>query len=273
MHQAGTRNGFSCHYESRDWRYDNQGKYKAFPMEAKNELVESNENVPSLKYQGRKTSRAGSEQRRKAILEAALRIVVREGVRGVRHRAVAKEANVPLSATTYYFKDISDLITDTFTLFVEVGTEKYRSFWGESLGRLSAALKNIQTSPESRHQMIRVVIDAVFQYVCSQLHEHRDYLLAEQAFRLESLRNEKLKSIACRHSEYMQSDLISFLWEAGSKAPEQDAALVVSVILTAEYEGLLGCDGQFDEGQVYRIISRGIQAVLISVFEPAITAH
>ena len=43
----------------------------------------------AVKYQGRKTSRAGSEQRRRLILEAALRIVIREGVRGMRHRAVA----------------------------------------------------------------------------------------------------------------------------------------------------------------------------------------
>ena len=62
-----------------------------------------------VKYQGRKTSRVGSEQRRRLILEAALRIVIREGVRGIRHRAVAKEADVPLAATTYYFKDIQEL--------------------------------------------------------------------------------------------------------------------------------------------------------------------
>ena len=73
----------------------------------------------AINYRGRKAARARSEQRRRAILEAALRIVVSEGVRGVRHRAVAKEAGVPLSATTYYFDDISDLIADTFTLFAE----------------------------------------------------------------------------------------------------------------------------------------------------------
>ena len=73
----------------------------------------------SVQYQGRKASRQGSEQRRQAILDAALRIIVRDGVRAVRHRAVAAEADVPLSATTYYFKDINDLITDTFALFVE----------------------------------------------------------------------------------------------------------------------------------------------------------
>ena len=63
----------------------------------------------SVEYQGRKASRHGSEQRRQLILDAAMRIVIRDGVRGVRHRAVAAEAGVPLSATTYYFKDIDDL--------------------------------------------------------------------------------------------------------------------------------------------------------------------
>ncbi len=241
-------------------------------MEAKNELVESNEKAISLKYQGRKTSRAGSEQRRKIILEAALRIIVREGVRGVRHRAVAKEADVPLSATTYYFKDISDLITDTFTLFVEIGAEKYQSFWGESLGLLSSALNGSQNAPENRSQLIATVVNTVFQYVCSQLRDHRDYLLAEQAFRLESLRNDKLKPIACRHSEYLLTDLVSFLREAGSQAPEQDARLIVSVILAAEYEGLVLCNGGFDESLIRGIISRGMQSVLNNIFEPVIGA-
>ena len=49
----------------------------------------------SVQYQGRKASRQGSEQRRQDILDAAMRIVVRDGVRAVRHRAVAAEAGVP----------------------------------------------------------------------------------------------------------------------------------------------------------------------------------
>ena len=72
-----------------------------------------------IQYQGRKTRRTGSEQRRQAILEASLNIIVRDGIRAVRHRSVAREAGVPLSATTYYFKDLSDLIADTFALFAE----------------------------------------------------------------------------------------------------------------------------------------------------------
>ena len=43
----------------------------------------------AIQYQGRKARRTGSEQRRQAILEASLSIIVREGIRAVRHRAVA----------------------------------------------------------------------------------------------------------------------------------------------------------------------------------------
>ena len=75
--------------------------------------------VNELQYQGRKASRAKSEQRRRLILEATMRIIVRDGVRGVRHRAIASEAGVPLAATTYYFKDIRELIADAFTLYTE----------------------------------------------------------------------------------------------------------------------------------------------------------
>ncbi|WP_281646026.1 TetR family transcriptional regulator [Parendozoicomonas sp. Alg238-R29] len=231
---------------------------------------EASEKAPSLKYQGRKTSRAGSEQRRRAILEAALRIVVREGVRGVRHRAVAKEADVPLSATTYYFKDISDLITDTFTLFVEVGVEKYRFFWSESEETLVGALRQLRDMSEKRPVIIAGILDLVVEYLRTQLLEHRDYLLAEQAFRLECLRNDNLKAIASKHSEYLHADLRKMFSEAGSKAPDVDSALMTELIFAAEYQGLMKPVGEFDEASIRGFIGRGLQHMLHGVFEEPI---
>ena len=65
--------------------------------------------------------RVDGKARREQILAATLRVVAREGVRAVRHRAVAKEAEVPLSATTYYFRDIHELIAEAFHSFAEQG--------------------------------------------------------------------------------------------------------------------------------------------------------
>ncbi|MFK0573631.1 TetR/AcrR family transcriptional regulator [Endozoicomonas sp.] len=194
----------------------------------------------ALKYQGRKTSRANSEQRRRTILEAALRIVVRDGVRGVRHRAVAKEANVPLSATTYYFKDITDLITDTFTLFVEMGAEKFKAYWEESDSMLKMAMSELEPSNSgSRQVFAERIADLAIEYVLVQLREHCDYLIAERAFQQECLRNENLRPIAFSHQKFFLNSLEAFFSRIGSNHADIDAELFGSVILHVEYQGLI----------------------------------
>lgn len=72
----------------------------------------------------RKVVRANGIKRRTEILEATLRVVLRSGVRGVRHRAVAAEAQVPLASTTYYFRDIEELLCEAFLFW---SNRKYAS--------------------------------------------------------------------------------------------------------------------------------------------------
>lgn len=55
-----------------------------------------------------------AEQRRRSILEAALRVVADGGVEAVTHRRVAAEAGVPLGSTTYYFASREDLLRAAF---------------------------------------------------------------------------------------------------------------------------------------------------------------
>ncbi|BBX72701.1 DNA-binding transcriptional regulator [Mycobacterium shinjukuense] len=47
--------------------------------------------------------------RRQAIVEAAGRVIAREGLGKLTHRRVAAEANVPVGSTTYYFNDLGAL--------------------------------------------------------------------------------------------------------------------------------------------------------------------
>lgn len=137
----------------------------------------------SVQYQGRKTARQGSEQRRQLILDAAMRIVVRDGVRGVRHRAVAAEAGVPLSATTYYFKDIEDLLTDTFAQYVERSAAYMAKLWANTEVVLRQLLARGDGSPQARARLADEVARMTADYVQRQLLTRRDFLMAEQAFR------------------------------------------------------------------------------------------
>jgi DNA-binding transcriptional regulator YbjK len=62
---------------------------------------------PNPSTDGRHARGAASRQ---AIVEAAGRVVVARGLAAVTHRAVAKEAGVPLARTTYHFPTIDALL-------------------------------------------------------------------------------------------------------------------------------------------------------------------
>lgn len=194
----------------------------------------------SVKYKGRKTSRSGSENRRLLILEAALRIVVREGVRGIRHRAVAKEANVPLAATTYYFKDIQELINDTFTLYAEKALLIVNQFAvglnGSSNEGQDKSFAELLINAES---MIDMIADGMTQYVIEQITQHRGALIAEQAFRYEAILNPHLRLLGNAHKEALLQTLIELLTVAKSPNPKADAIIIISILHRMEYEGLL----------------------------------
>ncbi|SHE54415.1 TetR/AcrR family transcriptional regulator [Streptoalloteichus hindustanus] len=59
---------------------------------------------------GSPASTPKGERRRQALVEAAARLLVEGGFDAVRHRAVAERAGLPLASTTYYFRDLDDLV-------------------------------------------------------------------------------------------------------------------------------------------------------------------
>jgi len=193
-----------------------------------------------VKYQGRKTSRAGSEQRRRLILEAALRIVIREGVRGIRHRAVAKEADVPLAATTYYFKDIQELINDTFAFYAEQALEVVNQFSMRLYEPLSGGDgKSFIDIIANSEGMLDIIAENMAQYVIEQITQHRDALIAEQAFRYEAILNLHLRKLGREHKQALMQKLLNLMALVQSPNPLEDANIVVALIHRMEYEGLL----------------------------------
>jgi len=221
----------------------------------------SDENA--INYRGRKASRARSEQRRKAILEAALRIVVNDGVRGVRHRAVAKEAEVPLSATTYYFKDISDLIADTFTLFAENAMNDVVQPIYQHVGDFIQQHKaEVGSSPEVTKQLLQSLSQLIVGYMKLELADKRDHMIAEQAFKHECLRDARLRSIAQTYFDHLLEEMVELCKVIGVEDPEIAGELLMGTIFRIEHEALMIPVEQFDEDKACRIIKRQLSAFL-----------
>ena len=192
-----------------------------------------------LVYHGRRAQRADSRQRRKAILEATLRLIVKEGIRGIRHRAVAREASVPLAATTYYFKDLNDLISDAFTYFVEQSLEHTRQLQQDSFAAARNLTAEERASGAGRKLLVQQLTRFILTHVRSQA-GNRDFRLIELTFRNEALRNEQLTR-AIRMANEATEALIQEFFELLGLADSQAAAQIVhGTILNLEYQILSG---------------------------------
>jgi|SRR5690554_200552 len=217
----------------------------------------------TLQYQGRKTTRVKSEQRRRKILEATLRIVRTEGVRGIRHRAVAKEAAVPLAATTYYFKDIDELIVDAFTLYTEKALLVLKDFTGHFYQPLSQLLVENVGSTEKRNHLIEFMTDQVTSYMRGQLLEQYDMLTIEQAFRYEALVNEKIRKLGQIHRQALYMIAVDFFTGlVHSKQPEADADILIGLFHNIEYNALLSGQENIDLDKIRNTIKHYINLIV-----------
>lgn len=196
----------------------------------------------SLDYQGRKTRRIDGHARRQAILEATLRVIVREGVRGVRHRAVAAEADVPLSATTYYFKDIQDLLNDSFLYWVEKTEQDTRRLEADSLGALEGLEPGALADEQVRARLCALIAHFIAEHVRAQVAQ-REARVLEFAFKAEALRNERLAAVVRAPRQSLLQAIVGFLSRLGASDPEAQALIVMGTIMELEYQLLLDADG------------------------------
>jgi len=215
---------------------------------------------PNIEYQGRQTKRRGSEQRRQAILEAALRIIVTEGIRSVRHRAVAREADVPLSATTYYFKDITDLISDTFTFFAERAIKEVITPFKEATFAMLSSAADGKDSPGKRAELLDQLADAVCQFIQFEVTEQHDHLIAEQAFLYEAILNPRLAELATHYVQEQRNALTQALELLGSRTADLDGEILMSVFF--RMENRLLTDDSMDIGQVREHVRRALELLV-----------
>jgi DNA-binding transcriptional regulator YbjK len=69
--------------------------------------------------------------RRIRILDAALDVLVEQGMAGMTHRQVAARADVPLGSVTYHFAGLAELRAQAFTRFVELQTAVFEALFDD----------------------------------------------------------------------------------------------------------------------------------------------
>lgn len=176
---------------------------------------------PRTRSEPRARQRRGVK-RRQELLEATRRVLAREGAAAVTMRAVAAEAGVPVTATTYYFNSKRELLREAWKLHAE-----------SEEARVSTAIDAIAsvTSPDGiGTQLARFVHDG--------LGLGREPLLAEIELLLEAARQPELEQLTRVWHQATRQHVERMLPKAGTRQPGLDARLLLAVTAGLELDNL-----------------------------------
>jgi len=187
---------------------------------------------------GKKKNTRG-EDTRVRINQATLQIIIREGMRGVRHRAVAKEAGVPLGATTYHFKDIEDLIVNAFTYWGGLPSAGASPYVTQILDFLQNSTPELLQNENDRLALAKELYRFTVVYEVDQIENCRDNCIVQQAFYHESIHIEALREEVFRYWQSEVDSLMVAFQALASPDPEADARLCQSVFHQLEREAMM----------------------------------
>jgi DNA-binding transcriptional regulator YbjK len=160
--------------------------------------------------------RSPPEAIRAAIIEATIRLIGREGVDGITHRAVAHEAGVSLSSTTYHFASRDEIVSEALRHVAALEIERIA--------------RDAETLAEG-HADVPSIARALAAWLAEQV--HGDELLRVRAgyhLQLEAGRRPELRAIHVAWGQAVQGLTERVLRAAGSPRPHTDASILSSAI-------------------------------------------
>jgi DNA-binding transcriptional regulator YbjK len=210
----------------------------------------------------RKTRRSKGEQTRRKILDAVLTVIARDGTRGVTHRAVAAEAAVQLSLTTYYFRDIEDMIEEAFAHFSEDMRPDLESLWSGLFDFLDGFSAVALRKKSVREEICAQLANRATDHVMNQIASKPVGLAVEQVFFTQVRLSPKLRRLGAAHRRQLLEPLERVCRRFNPVDPALDAELLLNTVTALEYQALALSSEEVDEEWIRRLLRRHIGWVL-----------
>ena len=144
-----------------------------------------------------------------------LTIVGRDGAGSVTHRAVAKQAGVPLAATTYYFASRDELLAEAF-----------HKAAAEDIAQLQRDAQLLAAPPVDASSLAARLCDLVDQWLAGD----RLTLLAQYEISLEAARRPELAAASRAWTDAHVTAFAPALRQLGTADPDRDAWIVYSTL-------------------------------------------
>jgi len=200
-------------------------------------------------------SRAEQRERTRAhILQVVLDIIVKDGMRAVRHRHVAEQAEVALGTTTYHFSSIEDLIVSAFRYW-QSNSQLIENPYYKKMSDLFVQYSDVVPKTD-RCNLVEAVYRISVEYICDQLSGKRDNRIVELAFYHESLQSEPLRELVLANWLADVEYLTSVHHMLGSPCPEEDARTTFSLFRQLEQAAIIANLPKLDTSVIKRTLHR-----------------
>jgi DNA-binding transcriptional regulator YbjK len=187
---------------------------------------------PTVKRQSK------GEKTRLLILQSATEVLAKNGIKGTTHRAIAKQADIQLSLTTYYFKDIQELVHQAFTLCSSQITSKTSLAWQPAIDLLSNVNKKNLRKVSDKENLRDKLSDMITQQLVKSIVDSPVELTVQQLLFTEVQVSPQLHALADMHRTTLLAPYIRLCEFLSSRNPQIDADIMLTVFTQLEYRNV-----------------------------------
>lgn len=155
--------------------------------------------------------------RRDLLLEAAIRVISDQGMRGLTHRAVEAEAGVPHGSTTYYFGTRHELLTALMAYMAERGRRET-----EPIARAMTLMLADRSKP--------IDLDGIAKAYVAWIDASAEIELARYELQVTAARDPEMKQLMTENCDVFRRMCEPIVIACGSSNPVRDSHILQAAL-------------------------------------------
>lgn len=200
--------------------------------------------------------RTKGERTRQKILEATIKVLALKGIKGTTHRAIAKEANIQLSLTTYYFKDIEELIHQAIWLNADASIITSADLSADIL----LLLARFDKSELKKIEIKRVIAEEVSRLITNQtlntITNNPEQILVEHILFNQTHLSDELLSFSKKQKNILSEPFDNLCNGLKIKSAGLDTEILFTLIKQWQYQHLSATNNTQESRKLYNLIFR-----------------
>jgi len=206
--------------------------------------------------------RSKGEKTKSLILEAAIIVLAERGIKGTTHRAIAVHANIQLSLTTYYFKDIESLVQQAFELNSSQATKAIEHLWHPILALVKQQTKVALRRVSLRLELRESLSDLLLQLLAFSTTKNRNQLIVKQQLFSEMVHAPSLRLIAKQYHDAQLNPCLQLCHYFSKCKANVNAQILLTIIEQIQYRQLLAETYVLSDNNIRTMLQQTLAIVL-----------